>query len=79
MSLKLPPAAVIRSMSCPVCEKKLPPGTGVDSPLYPFCSERCRNVDLFRWGTGRYAIVEPLTPAEDAEIGPMDDPARDDV
>ena len=23
---------------------------------YPFCSERCRNVDLSRWLTGAYAI-----------------------
>ena len=27
----------------------------------PFCSERCRKIDLFRWFDGRYAIVEALT------------------
>ena len=30
-------------------------------------SERCRNVDLFRWGRGKYAIVEPLSPDQLAE------------
>ena len=43
---------------------------------FPFCSERCRQVDLLRWSKGQYAIVEPLTPerlldasVEDAESG----------
>nr|WP_153435963.1 DNA gyrase inhibitor YacG [Sinorhizobium saheli] len=29
---------------------------------YPFCSERCRNVDLNRWLSGSYAI--PVTDDE---------------
>lgn len=28
--------------------------------LFPFCSKRCREVDLLRWSKGTYAIVEPL-------------------
>ena len=28
----------------------------------PFCSERCRKIDLFRWFDGRYAIVDELSP-----------------
>ena len=27
----------------------------------PFCSDRCRRVDFFRWWDGRYAIVENLS------------------
>ena len=47
--------------TCPIC-KKLLVGEGVlQSEYFPFCSERCRNVDLFRWSEGKYAIVEPLT------------------
>ena len=69
---------MIRPITCPICEKPLPPGTGAESPLYPFCSQRCRNVDLYRWGTGRYAIVEPLIPDDEADMGPMDDPQRDE-
>ena len=33
----------------------------MQSKFFPFCSERCRNVDLLRWSDGRYAIVEPLS------------------
>ena len=40
----------------------------------PFCSERCRKIDLFRWFDGRYPIVEKLTEEqlEAAEYGASD-------
>ena len=34
---------------------------------YPFCSDRCRNVDLNRWLSGSYAI-----PVRDDEEDPGD-------
>lgn len=60
-------------MTCPICNKKLPPGSGAESRWFPFCSERCRNVDLYRWSEGRYPIVEPLASPDDSEFGAMDD------
>ncbi len=42
---------------CPVCRKPAAPG------LRPFCSERCRQVDLGRWLAEDYAI--PGEPAPD--------------
>ena len=30
--------------------------------MFPFCSERCKKVDLFRWFDGRYAVVEDVDP-----------------
>ena len=62
---------MVQAQSCPVCEKPLPPGSG-ESTLFPFCSTRCRQVDLYRWLNGRYAIVEPLDAeqlAREAESG----------
>lgn len=50
-----------RATRCPICAKPAPPRVpGVRGP-FPFCSERCRQVDLGRWFTGSYAIpaVEP--------------------
>jgi endogenous inhibitor of DNA gyrase (YacG/DUF329 family) len=48
-------------VSCPTC------GTEVEwkpeSRFRPFCSERCRNVDLGAWATERYAL--PEKPASD--------------
>ena len=33
-----------------------------EKSAFPFCSERCRQVDLLRWSKGEYQIVEPLAP-----------------
>ncbi|MCQ4159811.1 DNA gyrase inhibitor YacG [Roseomonas sp. GC11] len=45
-----------RRAACPVCGK--PAATG----HRPFCSDRCRQVDLGRWLSGGYVI--PGRPAE---------------
>ncbi len=39
-----------KGKGCPVC------GKPVVADSRPFCSERCRNVDLGRWLTGSYVI-----------------------
>lgn len=55
--------------SCPVCRKPVPPAAeGRRSPR-PFCSDRCRQVDLGRWLTGAYAV--PVA-KEDEEAAPED-------
>lgn len=45
-------------MQCPICKKQVPdPAKGEDPPPhFPFCSDRCKLVDLNRWLTGRYQI-----------------------
>lgn len=64
---------MIKPLSCPTCHKTLPVELTSASPLFPFCSERCRQVDLFRWFDGRFQIVEPSDPelasAMDEELG----------
>ncbi len=63
---------MIRPPSCPICKKPLPtePAETVAQNA-PFCSERCRQIDLLRWFDGRYAIVEPLVETEEqAETPP---------
>ncbi|MFO0675346.1 MAG: DNA gyrase inhibitor YacG [Polyangiaceae bacterium] len=34
-------------------------------PLFPFCSERCRTIDLGRWLDGEYRV--PVAPEEDED------------
>lgn len=46
---------------CPICER-LVPTSGEDVKHHPFCSKRCREVDLVRWCDGKYAIAEPVDP-----------------
>lgn len=56
---------------CPICGKPVAkPARGQPRGSYPFCSERCRQVDLGRWFEGRYAI-----PAEETE--PDEDDPKD--
>ena len=41
---------------CPICKKKILPEQADPSPCLPFCSERCKLVDLGRWLDGMYLI-----------------------
>ncbi|MBC8289349.1 MAG: DNA gyrase inhibitor YacG [Planctomycetes bacterium] len=55
---------MVRQPTCPICRSQLPATTATESKFFPFCGERCRDVDYLRWSDGRYAIVEPLDPAQ---------------
>jgi hypothetical protein len=41
------------SLKCPTCKKLI---QWNDSPFRPFCSERCRLIDLGAWSSGDYRI-----------------------
>ena len=43
--------------------------------FHPFCSARCRDVDLNRWLSGAYVI--PGDAEEDEDGKPGEDPGRD--
>jgi hypothetical protein len=45
-------------MNCPICKKEVDPG----SPEFPFCSERCRIIDLGNWAADKYVIPSPAEP-----------------
>lgn len=59
---------------CPICRKTFEVGTLADLPTFPFCTERCRLVDLGRWIDGDYAI--PGAPAPSGGLTPT--PSMDD-
>lgn len=40
---------------CPICRSAVRAGRP-ENPAAPFCSSRCRDVDLGRWLDGEYAI-----------------------
>jgi len=39
------------------------------SPFRPFCSERCKNVDLGAWASERYAIADESDPINENDDG----------
>jgi uncharacterized protein len=49
-------------LRCPICKKAVKAG----APDLPFCSERCRTIDLGKWASGAYAIPSPVTDADEA-------------
>ena len=54
-------AAKRSAKKCPICGK---PATDASRP---FCSERCRDVDLNRWLSNSYAIPAAKDDDEDAD------------
>jgi endogenous inhibitor of DNA gyrase (YacG/DUF329 family) len=42
---------------CPICRKATDSETSAD---FPFCSERCRFLDLGNWSSEKYVISEPV-------------------
>ena len=52
---------MIQPITCPICHKPVPPES-LDAPHFPFCSVRCKQIDLSRWLDGKYSVVEDLDP-----------------
>ncbi len=57
------PKKKVVSLRCPTCRNLVLR----DEPDFPFCSERCRLIDLGKWASGAYVISSPITDPEDIE------------
>jgi endogenous inhibitor of DNA gyrase (YacG/DUF329 family) len=44
-------------VTCPICRRVLP--AGAPAPTRPFCSARCKTIDLGNWLDDRYVIAGP--------------------
>lgn len=51
------------SLRCPTCRKIVLRS----EPEFPFCSERCRTIDLGKWASGGYVISTPITDPDDLD------------
>ncbi|HYO10780.1 MAG TPA: DNA gyrase inhibitor YacG [Tepidisphaeraceae bacterium] len=66
-------------MRCPTCKKPVfePPADGPLPKYFPFCSDRCKLIDLGRWLDGKYQV--PVVDREDpSEAPPRHDPLTTD-
>ena len=64
------------ALRCPTCKAIVTAG-GED---FPFCSDRCRKIDLGKWASGGYKISSPILDPdvlEDLEFGKRA-PSEDD-
>jgi uncharacterized protein len=50
-----------KKLQCPICKK---PVKSTD-PEFPFCSGRCRTIDLGKWASGAYVISSPVQDSEE--------------
>jgi endogenous inhibitor of DNA gyrase (YacG/DUF329 family) len=73
MARSMPRKRTIK-VRCPICKKAV---KSTDSD-FPFCSDRCRTIDLGKWSSGSYVISSPVKDAEESirEIEP-EDPGED--
>lgn len=51
---------------CPIC--KTPTDSAVHAD-FPFCSERCRLLDLGAWASEKYVVSEPVFDEEELAEG----------
>ncbi len=47
-------------LRCPICRQLVT----LKDPEFPFCSERCRTIDLGKWASGAYRISSPVLDPE---------------
>ncbi len=47
-----------------------------NDPDFPFCSDRCRLIDLGKWASGAYVISAPLNDPETDDSPYANDPAK---
>lgn len=50
-------------MTCPICGKQVK----LEDPFMPFCSDRCRIIDLGNWASEKYRISTPAEPPEEED------------
>ena len=69
--------AEVRTVACPQCGATV--AWIAASKWRPFCSERCKLIDLGAWASERYRVPVAEAPAEDtASSGENDAPPRVD-
>jgi endogenous inhibitor of DNA gyrase (YacG/DUF329 family) len=54
---------IVKRSSCPICKKPVEPRA--ENRSFPFCSVRCRQVDLGKWVSEEYRVAD--RPADEAE------------
>ena len=56
-------------MVCPICKRPVDDAAkGREGDVSPFCSERCKLIDLGRWLSGKYQI--PVAPDDEPDAAP---------
>jgi len=73
MRMTMPNNSSQTTIRCPSCGKR---GAWFAAPHGPFCSRRCKLVDLGKWLGEEHAISEPLGPGHFESYGDLPEGAR---
>jgi uncharacterized protein len=60
-------------LRCPICKKRV---KSKDAE-FPFCSPRCRTIDLGKWASGAYVVSSPTGDDEETLADRGDDGGQD--
>jgi uncharacterized protein len=55
------------SLDCPICRRCVSYESSDEVPFRPFCSRRCKLVDLGRWLNEEYRVSEEVPPDPGSE------------
>jgi endogenous inhibitor of DNA gyrase (YacG/DUF329 family) len=61
-------------LRCPICKKP----ANAASADFPFCSERCRLIDLGKWASGAYVVSSPVDDAEETVLYNVNENDKED-
>jgi endogenous inhibitor of DNA gyrase (YacG/DUF329 family) len=64
-----------KSLRCPTCRTIVQ----AKDESFPFCSDRCRTIDLGKWASGAYKVSTAINDPEileQIESGQLSDPER---
>ena len=56
------------AFACPICKKEVFEPVGDGPTTFPFCSDRCKLIDLGRWLDDKYQIEVPIHRADETDI-----------
>jgi endogenous inhibitor of DNA gyrase (YacG/DUF329 family) len=60
---------------CPICDTDVKPRA--DNKLFPFCSARCKTIDLGKWLSEEYRVATGEAAAADEQEDEDAGPSRD--
>ena len=66
------PKKRVVSLRCPTCRKIVL----ARDPDFPFCSDRCRVIDLGKWASCAYVITAPLNDPESDDSTYSNEPSK---
>jgi len=62
------------NLRCPICKKTVKS----EDAEFPFCSDRCRRIDLGKWASGAYVISSPVQDTSEGIPDSVRDNSDDD-